>query len=138
MLGFVVFFAIEVGLVQFYVDQFGRVKAIVSKKADKLLQSSSANFGQAEKMLEEALAIAPNDAETNLAMGRCQLNGPQRHKAVEYLLKAHKADPSVPHVTYMAAYALQLNARWKEAIVLFEEHLGSISGTGSGSHVQSR
>ncbi len=93
------------------------------KKADKLLQNGSANFAQAEKVLEDALSLAPNDAETNLAMGRCQLNGPQRHKAVEFLLKAHKADPSVPHVTYMAAYALQLNARWKEAITLYEEHL---------------
>ena len=93
------------------------------KKAERLLQSGSANFGQAEKILEEALALDPNDAGVNMAMGRCQLNGPQRHRAVEYLLQAHKADASIPHVTFMAAYALQLNARWKEAIALYEEHL---------------
>ncbi|MBK7241822.1 MAG: hypothetical protein IPI00_17055 [Flavobacteriales bacterium] len=32
------------------------------KKAERLLQSGSANFGQAEKILEEALALDPNDA----------------------------------------------------------------------------
>lgn len=94
----------------------------LAKKADKVAQSGSLNFAQAETMFEEALALAPNDAEVNMGMGLCQLNGPFRSKALPYLQKAHIADPSLRHLAYLAGYALQLDAQWEAAMAMYQEH----------------
>lgn len=94
----------------------------LAKKADRVAQSGSLNFTQAETMFAEAIAMAPNDAEVNMGMGLCQLNGPFRRKALPYFQKASVADPSLRHLAYLTGYALQLDAQWDAAIAMYQEH----------------
>ncbi|MEO8590882.1 MAG: OmpA family protein [Flavobacteriales bacterium] len=92
------------------------------KQADRLVEQGPLQFVHAETLYEEALALAPDDPYVNACMGLCQLNGPHRQKALTYFMKARVAAPETPHIHFLTAYALQLNARWDEAIAAFEEH----------------
>jgi ribosomal protein L24E len=92
------------------------------KQADKLAQLGGAQHVQAETLYEQALALAPEDPEVNLRMGMCQLNGPFRHKALPYLLRARELDPGLPRINYLVGYAHHLNAEWDPAIAAFEAH----------------
>lgn len=92
------------------------------KRAEKAERAGSTQFVHAETLYEEALALAPESAEVNARMGLCQLNGPHRHKALPYLEKAASLDPLHPRVQFLLGYALQLNARWDEAIAAFQRH----------------
>ncbi len=94
----------------------------LAKKADKIAQNGSLHFTQAEAMFEEAIAMAPNDAEVNMGMGLCQLNGPFRSKALPYFQKARVSDPSFRHLAFLTGYALQLDAQWDEAMAMYQEH----------------
>lgn len=92
------------------------------KQADRLADAGPLQFVQAEALYEEALALAPDDPQANLRMGLCQLNGPQRYKALAYFQKARSVSPDLPHIHFLTAFALQLNAQWAEAIAAYEEH----------------
>lgn len=96
--------------------------AELGRKAQKLAQGGSLQFIHAETLFEEALVLAPEDGALNAAMGLCQLNGPHRQKALPYLMKAHEASPEEGRLMFLAAYALQLNAQWDEAIALYEQY----------------
>lgn len=92
------------------------------KRAEKVEHEGSAQFVHAETLYETALELAPEDAEVNMRMGLCQLNGPQRHKALPYFEKAAALDPLRPRLQFLLGYALQLSARWDEAIAAFQRH----------------
>ena len=92
------------------------------KQADRLAEQGPLRFVHAETLYEEALALAPDDPQLNVRMGVCQLNGPHRHKALSYFLKARTGAPDMQHIHFLTGYALQLNARWDEAIAAFEQH----------------
>ncbi|MCB9184240.1 MAG: PD40 domain-containing protein [Flavobacteriales bacterium] len=92
------------------------------KRAEKVEHEGSAQFVHAETLYETALELAPEDAEVNLRMGLCQLNGPNRHKALPYFEKAASLDPLRPRLQFLLGYALQLSARWDEAIAAFQKH----------------
>jgi outer membrane protein OmpA-like peptidoglycan-associated protein len=92
------------------------------KRAEKAEREGSTAFVHAETLLEEALAVLPEDAEVNVRMGLCQLNGPHRHKALPYFQKAAAVQPNYPRVQFLLGYALQLNAQWDAAITAFTLH----------------
>ena len=92
------------------------------KRAEKADGDRGLGYAQAEAFYEEALEIAPDDAWINAQMGRCQLNGPQRHKALPFFQKASASDPGMPRIQFLLGYALQLDAKWDEAIAAFEGH----------------
>lgn len=92
------------------------------KKAEKAERAGSTQFVHAETLYEQALELAPESAEANLRMGLCQLNGPHRHKALPFLEKAATIDPLQPRLQFLLGYALQLNARWDEAVTAFQKH----------------
>jgi len=92
------------------------------KRAEKAERAGSAQFVHAETLYEEAIALAPENAEAHARMGLCQLNGPHRHKALPHLEKAASIDPLFPRVQFLLGYALQLNARWDDAITAFQKH----------------
>lgn len=92
------------------------------KKAEKAEHEGSTQFIHAETLYETALELSPDDADANMRMGLCQLNGPNRHKALPYLLKAAKVDPRLPRLQFLLGYALQLSARWDEAIEAYQHH----------------
>ncbi len=92
------------------------------KQADRLAEQGPLQFVHAETLYEEALALAPDDADVNAHMGLCQLNGPHRYNSLSYFMKVRAVAPETPHIHFLTAYALQLNARWDEAIAAFEQH----------------
>src|SRR5690606_30594743 len=71
---------------------------------------------------EEAHAINPDNAELNLKMGLCLLNGPVPSAALPVLQRASERDPFLPRIHFVLGYTLQLNARWDEAITAFQRH----------------
>ncbi|MBK7383596.1 MAG: OmpA family protein [Flavobacteriales bacterium] len=92
------------------------------KRADRLERDGNAVFVQTGILYEQALSILPDDPEVNIRMGLCQLNGPYRHKALPYFLKAATVQPDRPHVQFLLGYSHQLNAQWDEAITAFDRH----------------
>lgn len=92
------------------------------KKAEKVEHEGSAQFVHAETLYETALELAPDDAEANMRMGLCQLNGPHRHKALPFFEKAASIDPLKPRLQFLLGYALQLGGRWDDAIAAFQKH----------------
>ncbi|WKZ66966.1 MAG: OmpA family protein [Flavobacteriales bacterium] len=92
------------------------------KRAERAEREGSAQFVHAETLYEAALALAPDDAEANMRMGLCQLNGPHRHKALPFLEKAAQVNPGIPRLQFLLGYALQLNARWDDAVAAFQRH----------------
>lgn len=98
-----------------------QVEALV-RQADKLALLGSVQHAQAESLYEQALALAPDDALVNLRMGMCQLNGPFRHKALPFLLRARELEPTRPRINYLVGFGHHLNGEWDLAIAAFEEH----------------
>lgn len=92
------------------------------KRAEKAEKEGSTAHVHAETFYEEALALAPEDVQLNMRMGLCQLNGPHRHNALPYFLKAASIDPSAPRLQFLLGFALQLHARWDEAIAAYQKH----------------
>lgn len=101
--------------------------AELMKQAEKAAQVGGLQHVHAETLYEEALALAPENAEVNLRMGLCQLNGPHRYKALPFLLKARELKPDQPRVNFLVGFAHQLNAEWDKAIEAFELHRRSTS-----------
>lgn len=98
------------------------------KAAEKFAQAGGKDYGQAIALYEKAYAVNPDNADLNVRLGLCHLNGQQRHLAMPYFQKAVTLDPQVPRAHYLAGMALQLNAKWDEAIWEFEAHKRSSMG----------
>ena len=92
------------------------------QQADKLAQAGGAAYAQALPLYLQAHAVNPDNAELNVRIGLCHLNGEQRHEAAEWFLRAAALDPAMPRVHFLCGYALQLNGRWDEAIAEYEDH----------------
>ena len=101
--------------------------AELMKQAEKASQAGGLQHVHAETLYEEALKLAPDDAEVNMRMGICQLNGPQRHKALPYLLRSREVKPDQARINFLVGFAHQLNAEWDKAIEAFEQHRRSAS-----------
>ncbi len=95
----------------------------LTKKADKASMGGMVDFVHADILYEEALSLAPDDPELNLKMGLCQINGPFRHEALPYLLKAREGGMEYPPLDYLIGFAHQLHGQWNEAIAAYERHL---------------
>ncbi|MBK8949986.1 MAG: OmpA family protein [Flavobacteriales bacterium] len=91
-------------------------------QADKLAETGGAAYAQALPLYLQAHAVNPDNADLNVRIGLCHLNGEQRPEAVEWFLRAAALDPAMPRVHFLCGYALQLNGRWDEAIAEYEDH----------------
>ncbi len=114
-----------------HITDAGQLKQALSaiKKADGLAIKGGVDHGAAMAAYEEAQAINPNNAELNMKMGVCQLNGPVPSDALAHLQRAAVLDPFLPRIHFLLGYALQLNAKWDEAIVEFQRHAEIIRRT---------
>ncbi|HRH39611.1 MAG TPA: hypothetical protein PK760_14775, partial [Flavobacteriales bacterium] len=100
----------------------GKTIVELLKKAEKIEREGSTVFEQTEALYAEALALAPEEFQPNMRMGLCQLNGPHRLKALPYFEKAAQLSPNEPRIQFLLGYALQLHARWDEAIAAYGKH----------------
>ena len=80
------------------------------------------HFRLAIPLYEKAHAFNPNNAEVNMKLGLCYLNGRYRHLSLPYFKRAVQLDPNFPRVHFLLGYAYQLSAQWDAAIGAFEEH----------------
>lgn len=92
------------------------------KKGDAMANMSGLDLPAAIASYEEALRINPDNAEVNLKLGVCMLNGPQPSTALESIKRAAELDPALTRVHFLLGYALQLNAQWDDAIAEFTRH----------------
>lgn len=92
------------------------------KKADALAIKGGVEHAAAMEAYAQAFRVNPDNAELNLKMGLCLLNGPLPSSALERLQRAAVLDPHLPRIHFLLGYVLQLNARWDEAIAAFQRH----------------
>ena len=98
-----------------------RVQELV-KRAERHAMAGVEEHAAAVELFREALLLAPEDGELQLRMGVLLLNGPQRHLALPHLEAATRLGADQRRVHYLTGYALQLNARWEEAIEAYQRH----------------
>ncbi len=94
----------------------------LARQADRIAAGGILGFEEAQRLYEEAVTLAPEDGELRLKAGVNQLNGPQRHLALQHIEEAARLGFEPSRVHYLLGYARQLNAFWEEAIVAYEVH----------------
>lgn len=92
------------------------------KKGDALADKGGLDLPEAMASYEEALRINADNAELNLKLGVGILNGPHPHTALATIQRAKALNPSLPRIHFLMGYALQLNAKWDEAIEEYTRH----------------
>ncbi len=92
------------------------------KKANALAEKGGLDQAEAMALYAQAAQVNPDNAELNLKMGICMLNGPAPATALPRLQRAAELDGTLPRVHYLLGYAYQLNAKWQEAIVEYKRH----------------
>jgi len=109
---------------KFHIADAAQLRQAMSaiKKADALALKGGVDHAAAMQTYEEAYRINPDNAELNLKMGLCLLNGPVPSSALARLQRAAELDPFLPRIHFLLGYVLQLNARWDEAIATYQRH----------------
>lgn len=92
------------------------------KKGDALADKGGVDLPEAMASYEEALRINADNAELTLKLGVCILNGPHPHTALATIKRAAELDPALPRVHFLLGFALQLNAKWDEAMEEYARH----------------
>lgn len=92
------------------------------ERGDALAAKGGVDRAAVMEAYRQAYAINPDHAALNLKMGVCLLNGPAPHNALPLLQHAAELDPGLPRVHFLLGCALQLHARWDEAIAQFQLH----------------
>lgn len=90
------------------------------KQGDALAAAGGASTAEALARYSDAYSVNPDNADLNMKIGLCHLNGAYRYKALPYFQQAERLDPSNRRVHFLLGYAYQLNARWDEAIAAYE------------------
>ncbi|MCB9171242.1 MAG: PD40 domain-containing protein [Flavobacteriales bacterium] len=98
------------------------------RQADKLAGLGGMHYGEALALYMKANSLNPDNAELNMKIGVCHLNGGQRRQSLPWFREALALAPSLPHIHYLAATAFQLNAQWDEAITEYEAHIQRSAG----------
>lgn len=109
---------------KFHITDAAQLKQAMAaiKRADAWALKGGVDHAAAMAAYQEAYAINPDNAELNLKMGICLLNGPNPFTALANLKRASELDPYLPRIHFLLGYALQLNAKWDEAIAEFQRH----------------
>jgi outer membrane protein OmpA-like peptidoglycan-associated protein len=99
-----------------------KVAKTAVKAGDKLFEKGGFQFANAIEEYEKAYRINPDNAELNLKLGLCHLNGQRRYESLKYFTKAEELVPGIPRIHYLIGLGHQLNANWDEAIASFKMH----------------
>lgn len=105
------------------------LKAALSalKKGDGFFESGGMHFTEALAEYEKAHAFNPDNADLNLKMGLCHLNGRYHHRSLPYFQTAYTLDNNIPRIHFLLGAGLHLNARWDEAIAEYQLHRAAIN-----------
>ncbi|MBK9761570.1 MAG: OmpA family protein [Flavobacteriales bacterium] len=97
------------------------------KQGDKLFQDGGTHFTEALELFEKACAFNPDNADLNLKMGLCHLNGRFHHKALPYFQAAYGLKNDIPRIHFLMAMGYHLNAEWDKAIAEYSVHKTAVS-----------
>ncbi len=97
------------------------------KKGDAFFQSGGTHFTEALGSYEVAYALNPDNAELNLKMGLCHLNGRYHHRCLPYFQAAYELDNQLPRIHFLLGMGHHLNARWDEAVAEYQLHRSSLN-----------
>jgi outer membrane protein OmpA-like peptidoglycan-associated protein len=97
------------------------------KRGDGFFQSGGTHFTQALGEYEKAHTFNPDNAELNLKMGLCHLNGRYHHRSLPYFQAAYELDNQIPRIHFLLGMGYHLNARWDEAIAEYQLHRAAIN-----------
>jgi tetratricopeptide (TPR) repeat protein len=78
-------------------------------------------WDDARKILEQAVSVAPDDAEANYGLGMVYAHANDPAKAYEYLQRALKARPDYPEALNNLGVLYMMTQRPNEAIATFEQ-----------------
>ncbi len=92
------------------------------KEGNGFFEFGGDRFRLAIPLYEKACAFNPDNAELNMKLGLCHLNGRHRHLSLPYFKRVLRLDPAFPRAQYLLGYAYQLSGQWNEAIKAFEAH----------------
>ena len=110
-------------------DSEGLKSALAAiKKGDGLFRNGGRDTDAALLEFEKAHAFNPDNADLNLKMGLCHLNGRQHHLSLPYFQAAYALDNTLPRIHFLLGAAYQLNARWDEAIAEYKAHITASGG----------
>lgn len=109
-------------------DTDGLKKALSAiKQAEAFFNSGGMHYTEALALYEQAEAFNPNNAELELKIGLCHLNGRYHHRSLAAFQKAYALDPAIPRIHFLLGYGYQLNAQWDAAIQEYALHKAAIS-----------
>ena len=98
------------------------------KKGNEHFQFGGTHFPLAIPFYEQAYAFNPNNADLNMKLGLCHLNGRHRHLSLPYFKHAAQLSPDFPRVYFLLGYAYQLSGQWDRAIQAFQTHKDRMQG----------
>ncbi len=96
------------------------------KQGDALFQNGGTHYTEALEQYDQAYTLNPDNAELNLKMGLCHLNGRYHYKAVGFFQNAYALQPSIPRIHFLLGYGYQLTAEWDKAIAEYGLHRASM------------
>jgi tetratricopeptide (TPR) repeat protein len=98
----------------------GGIISFIEKGLD---QFADGNFDEAAKMLQQALALDPNNAEAHAAMGKVLVRQEKLDEGIAELQKAVELAPDDPAPYYVLGFALRALERNVEAAETYETFL---------------
>ena len=112
-----------------FADAEGLKAALAAiRKGDGLFRHGGRDTDAALLAFEQAYAFNRDNADLNLKIGLCHLNGRQHHLSLPYFQAALALDNTIPRIHFLLGAAYQLNARWDEAIAEYREHVTASGG----------
>lgn len=93
-----------------------------------LFEEGGCRLPDAFRAYEKALAFNPDNADLNLRMGLCLLNGRQPHRSLPYFQAAYELDPATPRIHFLLGMGYHLNAEWDKATEEYRAHKASLHG----------
>lgn len=97
------------------------------KKGEGFFREGGNFFSDALEQFAIAHAVNPHNADLNMKMGLCHLNGRHHHKALTYFQAAYALDNSLPRIHFLMGMGHQLNADWDKAMAEYALHRAVIS-----------
>ncbi|MFT3885138.1 MAG: OmpA family protein [Flavobacteriales bacterium] len=105
-----------------FTDAQGLKAALAAiKQGDAAFRQGGRGFAEALASYGRAYAFNPGNAELDLKMGLCHLNGPHREQGLPFFQQVLRLAPETPRIHFYLGYSYQLNARWDEAIAEFQQ-----------------
>ena len=93
------------------------------KEGDKIYEKGAIFFKEAIPFYEKANTFNPDNALLNYKLGECYLHSVHKSKAMEYLLKARKLQPSInPRINFYLGQAYHLNNEFDRAITFYSNY----------------